>query len=119
MHVSSPKVMGVSLGVCLVLALVGGALFAVLGDRVLAHGLGTGLFVVGIVVLGMGLLGATEPPEGWASRKGKQGRRSMAARAASELPEGEGVSSLALVVWAVAVGGSLIALSLVAFSLAA
>jgi hypothetical protein len=111
--------MGLSFGICLLLAIAGGVVFAVLADRVLAHGLGTGLFVVGIIVLGMGLLGATEPPEGWATKKDAQGRRSVAARAASELPEVEGVSSLALVVWAVAVGGALIALSLLAFSLAA
>jgi hypothetical protein len=100
--------MGLSFGICLLLAIAGGVVFAVLADRVL-----------GIIVLGMGLLGATEPPEGWATKKDAQGRRSVAARAASELPEVEGVSSLALVVWAVAVGGALIALSLLAFSLAA
>ncbi|CAN5718755.1 hypothetical protein BH24ACT26_BH24ACT26_21600 [soil metagenome] len=116
---SGPKVLAVSLGICLFLALVGGALFAALADRVLAYGLGTGLFLVGIIVLGMGLLGAAEPPEGWATRKGTQGRRSVAARAAKEHPDFEGASSLALAVWSIAVGGSLIALSLLAFSLAA
>jgi hypothetical protein len=120
MHVSSPKVIGVSLGICLALAVAGGVLFAVLADKVLAHGLGAGLFVVGMIVLAMGLLGATEPPEGWATGKSTQGqRRSWAARAAGEHPDIDGVSSLSLVAWAIGVGGSLIALSLLAFYLAA
>jgi hypothetical protein len=117
MQVMSGRVIWVSLLVCLGIALVGGLLFALLGDRVVAHAIGTGLLVVGIIVLWMALLGATEPREGWATRKRAVGRRSFAARLAADR-EVEGVSSLSLALWGVVVGGSLVGLSLIAFYLA-
>jgi hypothetical protein len=117
MQVLSGRVIVVSLLVCLVISVAGGLAYALLGDRVVAHGIGTGLLVIGIIVLWMALLGATEPREGWASRKRAAGRRSVAARLAADR-ELEGVSSLSLAVWGIVVGGSLVGLSLVAFYLA-
>lgn len=113
-----------SFAVCLGIGLVGGVLFAVVGHKLLAHGIGAGLFIVGTLVLCMALLGATEPPEGWATRRkgapaGPAGRSSLAARIATDHSGTDGVSSLALAVWGIAVGGSLIALSMLAFNLAA
>jgi hypothetical protein len=120
MSVLSVRVLVVSFLVCLALGLLGGFLFALLADRVVAHGVGAGLFVVGIIVLCMALMGATEPPEGWASRRRAEagGRRSVAARVASDRANVTGVSSLSLAVWGLTIGGSLIVLALVAFDLA-
>jgi hypothetical protein len=121
MRVSSPRVLGVSLVVCLVVAVTGGIAFALVAGKLLAHGIGTALFVVGIAVLGIGLLGATEPSEGWATRRRRDaegpGRRSFAARVADEHPAVDGASSLALAVWGFAVGGTLICLAFLAFYL--
>jgi hypothetical protein len=122
MHIMSPRVLAISFVVCLGVGVAGGLVFALLADRVVAHGIGTGLLVVGIVALWMALLGATEPPEGWA-RRGRRGpgdgRRSVVARLAADRADLEQeVSSLSLVVWGVAVGGSMIGLSLLAFYVA-
>jgi hypothetical protein len=121
MHITSPRVLALSFLACLGLGVTGGLAFALLADRVVAHGIGTGLLVVGIVALWMALLGATEPPEGWASRgrrRPDERRRSLVARLAVDRADLEEVSSLSLVVWGVAVGGSMIGLSLLAFYVA-
>jgi hypothetical protein len=118
MLVSHPRVLSISVAVGGAVGAVGGAVYALLAGRVIAHGVGAGLFVVGAVALVMGLLGATEPPGGWATRPGTEAearRRSVAARVASEHPAIDEVTSLSLAVWGVAVGGSLIALSMMAF----
>jgi hypothetical protein len=120
-HVTSPRVLALSFLTCLAIGVVGGLLFALLADRVVAHGIGTGLLVVGIIALWMALLGATEPPEGWARKRrdaSESGRRSLLARVATDHTGLEEVSSLSLALWGVAVGGSLIGLSLIAFYLA-
>jgi hypothetical protein len=122
MQLSNPKVLGISLLVGLGVAIAGGVIFALVAGRVLAHGIGTGLFVVGAVALVMGLLGATEPAQGWATKPGtaaeNERRRSLAARVAKEHPDIEKVTSLGLAIWGIAVGGTLIALSMVAFVMA-
>jgi MFS family permease len=119
-RVLSVRVLVVSFLVCLGLGLVGGLLFALVADRLVAHGIGTGLFVVGIVVLSMALMGATEPPQGWASRRRAEtaGRRSLAARFATDRARVQEVSSMSLAVWGVTIGGALIGLSLLAFYVA-
>ena len=121
MQVSNPRVLGASLGIAGAMGVVGGALYALVTGRVLAHGVGAGLFVVGAIALVMGLLGATEPDSGWASRPGTQAsgeRRSLAARLATGHPDVERVTSASLAVWGLVVGGTLIALSMIAFLLA-
>jgi hypothetical protein len=121
MQVSHPRILGVSLLIGLGLGLGGGVVYALVAGKVIAHGIGTGLFVVGAVALLMGLLGATEPQEGWATKPGTEAemrRRSTVARLAREHPDIDRVTSLGLAVWGVAVGGSLVALSMVAFFLA-
>ena len=121
MRILSARVVGASFLVCFAAAVAGGALFALLGERVLAYGIGTGLLIVGIGVLWVALLGATEPAEGWARRwsGGQQGaRRSLVGRLAADRSL-EGVSSLTLALWGVAVGAPLVALSMLAFFVAA
>jgi hypothetical protein len=96
----------------------GGLVFAWIGHRSLAYGVGTGLFFVSLVCLGLGLLGATEPKEGWASRRGVEGRRSFMARVAGDRPGVERVSSVELFVWGLVVGGGIMAASFVVYGLA-
>ncbi len=93
-----------------------GALFALLADGIIVHGVGTAWFIAGLIVLAMGLLGATEPPEGW--RKSDPGRRSIAARVALDHPDVQDVTSLDLLVWGLVVGGATLALAMVALSVA-
>ena len=110
-----------SLAVGALVGVAGGVAFALIGERVVAHGIGTGLFVVGLIAFGLGVLGATEPPQGWSSRRAaaeiEPGRRSFGARLAGDL-QADPVTSLDLLVWGVVVGGGLISASMVAFSLA-
>jgi hypothetical protein len=125
MQVSNIRVLGICLGIGVGLGLVGGVIYALATDKVIAHGVGTGLLVVGLIALALGLLGATEPPEGWSiKRKLQEGeelpRRSFAARAAYDHPSIDNrVSSVSLAVWGFVVGGGLIALSMLAFKIAA
>lgn len=108
------------------LAGVGGVLlglvFAVVASHSVLYGIATGQLVAGLVVLGGGLLGAAEPPEGWmtgrGARRGQFGRRSVVARIASEHPDIEDVSSLELAVWGMLTGGLLVGLSMFLFELA-
>jgi hypothetical protein len=79
------KVLAASLGLAAVGGIAGGLVYAWLGHRSVYYGIGTGLFIVSLVCLGLGLLGATEPDEGW--RRGTEGRRSLVARVATEHPD--------------------------------
>ena len=125
MQISNIRILGICLAIGLGLGLVGGAIYALAADKVLAYGIGTGLLVVGLIALALGLLGATEPPEGWSlKRRIQEGaempRRSFAARAAYDHPSIDNkVSSVSLAVWGIVVGGGLIALSMLAFKIAA
>lgn len=114
---SGLQILGLSFAGGLGIAVIGGLAYALIGDRLIAHGLGTGLFIVGMAALAMGLLAAIEPPEGW--RKNKM-RRSAASKLAVESgATDEAPSSVELLVWGVLVGGGLIALAMVAFYFAA
>lgn len=112
----------VSLAVAGALGAGFGAVYALVADAVMLYGIATGLMVAGLFVLGGGLLGATEPPEGWvtgrATGRGQFGRRSVVARIASEHPDIEEVSSKELAAWGVIVGGLLVGLSFLLFELA-
>ncbi|MFN2390302.1 MAG: hypothetical protein ABR575_11965 [Actinomycetota bacterium] len=117
MRLSGARVLLTSLAVGLGLGVTGGIVFALLARKVVFHGVGTGLFLAGLFALALGLLGATEPSDGW--RTGASERRSLAARTARDEGAGDEVSGVDLVVWGVIVGGGLVALSMVAFHLAA
>jgi hypothetical protein len=125
MQISNIRILGICLAVGVGVGLVGGVIYALATDKLIAHGIGTGLLVMGLIALALGLLGATEPPEGWSLKRRLQQedempRRSFAARAAYEHPSIDNkVSSVSLAVWGVVVGGGLIALSMLAFKIAA
>lgn len=99
-----------------------GLVFAWLADHPLLYGVASGQLVAGLVVLGGGLLGAAEPPDGWmtgrGTARGQYGRRSIVARIASEHPDIEQISSWELAVWGGVVGGLLIGLAMFLFELA-
>jgi hypothetical protein len=105
------KSVAVSLALAAAVGALGGILYALLGDVTMLYGIATGLLVAGLVALAAGLLGATEPSEGWFTGKGTQrgqfGRRSVVARIATEHPEIDDVSSWELALWGVLVGGAL------------
>jgi hypothetical protein len=117
----SPRVLGLSIAIAASVGTALGVLFAVLGDRQIFYGIGTGLFVAGLGCAATGLLGATEPSEGWASgrrRHPERGRQGMIARIAESETEGkEEIPSWPMAVWGIVVGGVLIALASAAFSL--
>lgn len=106
------KSIAVSLALAGALGALGGVLYALLADRALLYGIATGLLIAGLAVLAGGLLGATEPEQGWMTGKGtgrgQFGRRSLVARIASEHPEIESVSSWELALWGIVVGGALL-----------
>ncbi|MDQ4125510.1 MAG: hypothetical protein M3134_07925 [Actinomycetota bacterium] len=112
----------VSLAVATALGSAAGIVYALVADQTILYGVATGLMVASILVLGGGLLGATEPPEGWitgrGTGRGQFGRRSLVARIASEHPDIEEVSSWELAAWAVIVGGLLLGGSILLFELA-
>jgi hypothetical protein len=112
----------VSLLVAAALGSVFGLLYARLADASALYGIATGLLVAGVTVLGGGLLGATEPREGWmtgrGTGRGQIGRRSIVARIASEHPDIEDVSSWELAVWGVVVGGLLLVAGAALYELA-
>lgn len=116
------KSVAVSLLVAAALGSGAGVVYALVADQTIVYGIATGLMVASILVLGGGLLGATEPPEGWitgrGTGRGQFGRRSLVARIASEHPDIEEVSSWELAVWAVIVGGLLLGGSILLFELA-
>jgi hypothetical protein len=113
------KVLVASTAVAAVGGVAGGLVYAWFSHRSASYGIGTGLFVVSLICLALGLLGATEPNEGWAAHRGVDGRKSLVARVATEHPEIEQVSSLELFVWGLVVGGGLMAASFLAYGLAA
>lgn len=116
------KSVAVSLAVAAGLGSAAGVVYALLADQAVLYGIATGLLVAAILVLGGGLLGATEPPEGWmtgrGTGRGQFGRRSLVARVATEHPEIDDVSSWELAAWAFLVGGILLGGSLLLFELA-
>jgi len=118
-NVASPRSLILSLGVTLLLGFVFGSIYSWVAGKALAYCVGTALFILGVLVLVIGLLGAVEPREGWATGKNRTGRRSVAAQVTREHPNLEEASPLQLGVWGVLVGLPLIAMGLVAFSLAA
>jgi hypothetical protein len=122
MKVSSARALLISLGIGLLIGVGAGSIYALVFDKVWTYGVGTMLFLTGLIVLVMGLAGALEPKEGWVTARSTQaqdrGRRALAARLTEEHPELEDASPLSLAVWAVVVGLPLIALSFLAFNLA-
>jgi hypothetical protein len=123
MQLSSIRVLALCLGVGLLLGVVGGTVYALFTDKVIAYGIGTALLITGVVAMALGLLGATEPPEGWSLKRRVPGdatpRRGFAARATYANPSmSRRVSSASLAVWGLVVGGGLIAFGAVAFSFA-
>ncbi|HVL64919.1 MAG TPA: hypothetical protein VM573_07095 [Actinomycetota bacterium] len=119
MGVAHPLVLAVSLAIAMVLGAGGGLAYGALSNVSLGYGMATGLFLVGIVALTGALLGATEPPEGWSSRRRGAGRRSFAARLAEDVSVVDRVSGGGLVVWALVVGGGTLACSFLLFDLVA
>ena len=117
MNVAGPRALIISLVSGIALSIVFGSLYAWLGDRLWTYGVGTMLFIFGIIALCMGLLGAVEPPDGWATRKPTEGRRSFASQIAGSQGDGHQTSPYALAVWGVLVGGPMILLAMWAFSL--
>ncbi len=99
-----------------------GIVYALIAGFVILYGIATGLLVAGVIVLGGGLLGAAEPPQGWmtgrGTGRGQFGRRSIVARIATEHPDIEDVSSGELAIWGIVVGGILVATATVLFELA-
>lgn len=122
MNLYHVKSVTVSLAIAAGLGSAVGLIYAVIADERLLYGVATGLLVAGILVLGGGLLGATEPPEGWitgrGTGRGQFGRRSLVARIATEHPDIEDVSSWELAAWAFVVGGALLGTALFLFELA-
>jgi hypothetical protein len=124
MHLSNIKVLGICLGLGFAIGAAGGVVFAVASDRLVSYGIATGVLIVGLIALALGLLGATEPQEGWSLTRRREemegsARRSLAARAAQENPSIHSeVSSVGLAVWGLVVGGGLIGLSMLFFALA-
>jgi hypothetical protein len=124
MHLSNIKVLGLCLLLGFAVGAAAGVVFAVASDRLVSYGIATGLLVVGLIALALGLLGATEPQEGWSLKRRREemeesARRSLAARAAREHPSiRTEVNSMGLAVWGLVVGGGLIGLSMLFFSFA-
>lgn len=116
------KSIAVSLAVAAGIGGVVGVGYALIADEVILYGLATGFLVAGLVVLGGGLLGAAEPPEGWitgrGTGRGQFGRRGLVARIANEHPDIEDVSSMELAVWGLVVGGVLVGAATILFELA-
>jgi hypothetical protein len=119
MNVSSPRSLILSFVTALVISVVLGSIYAWLGDKLWLYATGTFLFILGVIVLVIGLLGAVEPKDGWATDRKRAGRRSVAATVTREHPELEEASPIQLGVWGALVGLPLIALALVAFTISA
>jgi hypothetical protein len=115
MRLSNLRILVICLGVGIGLGLLGGVAWAALADKALWHGIGTGWIILGIVAFGVGMIGATEPPEGWATRRKRSERRSALRTVSQEHPRLEGAGSLDLAVWGLVVGGGLIGLAMLAF----
>ncbi|HYY45182.1 MAG TPA: hypothetical protein VE975_08365 [Actinomycetota bacterium] len=119
MRVVNLKLIGATFGVAAALGVFGGLIFALVTGGVLLYGVGVGLLLVGIGVLGMGLLGATEPKEGWAMKRARnEGRSSMASKVMDDLTGETDFSAWEMAVWGVVVGGALIGLSFIPLTFA-
>lgn len=123
MQLSSLRVLAICLAIGLGLGIIGGGIYAVVADKVVAYGIGAALLVLGLIAMALGLLGATEPPDGWSLKRRVPGdetpRRSIAARATYENPQlSNRVSGVSLLVWAIVVGGGLIGFASLAFFIA-
>lgn len=123
MITAHPRVLGISLGIGITISLVAGTVFAVAADKVWLYAVGTMMFITGLVALVVGLLGALEPREGWATGKSSRTEetraRSIARQLAEQHPDIEDRSGWALAVWGVVVGGVLIGLAMAAFTVSA
>lgn len=122
-NVSNAKVIGLSLLIGATLGIVSGIVFALVFDKQVIYGIGAMLFLTGLIAFVMGILGAVEPSEGWATGRGTRtqearGRRSLAARVSEEHPRIQDASGWALAAWGTLVGLPLIGLSWLAFYLA-
>lgn len=123
MQLSNIRVLGLCLAIGLGLGVIGGTIYAAVADKLVAYAIGTVLLVIGLIALALGLLGATEPPEGWSLKRRVPGeeapRRSLAARASYENPTlSNRVSGISLAVWGLVVGGGLVAFAALAFFVA-
>lgn len=115
-RLSNLRILVVSLGIGIGLGLVGGVVWAAAADKVVWHGIGTGWLILGIIAFGIGMIGAAEPPEGWAtSARGRERRRGTLRTVSEEHPKLETASSLDLALWGIVVGGGLIGLAMLAF----
>lgn len=119
-RLSNLRILVISLVVGIGVGLLGGAAWALMADRVMWLGIGTGWVILGIIAFGIGMIGATEPPGGWAtSNRRRQRGRSTLRTVSEEHPKLETASSLDLAVWGLVVGGGLIGLAMLAFKFAA
>jgi hypothetical protein len=117
MRLSNLRILFISLGVGIGVGFLGGLAWAALADKVVWHGIGTGWVILGIIAFGVGMIGATEPPNGWATGSKRRERRRNAIRLATEEhPRMQTATSLDLAVWGLVVGGGLIGLAMLAFS---
>lgn len=120
MNVAHPKALGISLAAGLALSFLVGLAWAVFGDKGVLDATGASAFVIGLIALAIGLLGALEPSQGWATgagaRRRHEGRRSLGAQISEQAPGLEPADSWGLALWGVVVGGGLIGLGMLALS---
>lgn len=109
------RILVVSLGVGTAIGVVGGLVWSLIADSSVWHGIGTWLVIVGIVSFGVGLIGATEPEQGWATDRRKERRRPTLRLVSEQHPRLQQATSLDLAVWGIVVGGGLIGLAMLAF----
>ncbi|MFP5297795.1 MAG: hypothetical protein ACLGHL_02250 [Actinomycetota bacterium] len=121
MNVSHPKALLISIASGIVVSIAGAILFVLLGEWDFVYALGSMLLIVGLMALALGLLGAVEPPEGWATGRGRNrrqvGRRSILAQVGTQGTGAQETESLSLAAWGIIVGGSHLLLGVLAFSL--
>jgi hypothetical protein len=122
-ELSSIRVLIICLAIGLFLGIVGGTVYAVVADKIVAYGIGTALLLIGLTALALGLLGAAEPPEGWRLKRRVPGektpRRALVSRATYANPNlSDRVSSASLAVWGLVVGGGLLVVGVVTLSIA-
>lgn len=117
MRLREPRVLVACAGAGFALGALPGLVVAASTGGPVLTGLASGVIFVGGILLVLGLFAALEPPGGWASTNRKKGhdqmgRRSLLTRLAFEVPSIDTVTSMDLLVWAVVVGGGLIALGI-------